>query len=163
MLDAYIQQYGRRLFGLCMTLCANRTEAEDLYQETWLKVLKNLDRYDRNQPFEPWLTRICVNLYRNGLRRLLRSPIRDPFATSQEKDAVLESVRAEEPEDYSDLHSAIDGLPEKLRVAVILYYFQEMDIAAVASILHIPPGTVKSRLNKARNQLKEVLTRETDL
>ena len=163
MIDPYIHQYGKRLYGLCMTLCANTAEADDLYQETWLKVLKNIERYDSSQPFEPWLTRICVKLYRNSLRRLMRSPILDKFATSQEKDGVIEGVRAEEPEDYSELHSAIGMLSEKLRIVVILYYFEDLDIASVAEILKIPPGTVKSRLNKARIKLKEVLTHETDL
>ena len=163
MLDEYIHQYGRRLFGLCMTLCAHRAEAEDLYQETWLRVLNNMDRYDPEKPFEPWLTRICVNLYRSSLRRLLRSPIWDRFDTDADKDRALELVRAEEPEDFSELHSAIAGLSDKLRIVVILYYFRDMDVSQVAEILNIPAGTVKSRLNKARNKLKEVLADETDL
>ena len=57
----------------------------------------------------------------------------------------------------------MDGLPEKLRVTVILYYFEEMDVNTTAQVLGIPPGTVKSRLNKARTKLKEVLGNEPDL
>lgn len=74
MIDQYIRTYGKRLYGLCLSLCANIHEAEDLYQDTWLKVLQNIAQYDKDQPFEPWLTQICVNLYRNRLRRLMRSP-----------------------------------------------------------------------------------------
>lgn len=65
--------------------------------------------------------------------------------------------------DYGPLYEAVDGLPEKLRLAVILFYFEEMDIAATAQVLGIPEGTVKSRLSKARKLLKEVLGRESDL
>ena len=65
MLDSYIAQYGRRLYGLCRSLCSTREDADDLYQDTWLKVLKCLDLYDPSRPFEPWLTRICVNTYRS--------------------------------------------------------------------------------------------------
>ena len=57
----------------------------------------------------------------------------------------------------------MDGLPEKLRVTVILYYFEEMDVNTTAQVLGIPTGTVKSRLNKARTKLKEVLGNEPDL
>lgn len=128
-----------------------------------MKVVKNLSQYDQNREFEPWLTKICVNTYRNSLRRLIRSPIFDGFSSDAEKKAVLERTPAPEPPDHADLHSAIDRLPEKLRVTIILFYFRDMDIVSVAQILNIPPGTVKSRLNKARARLKEVLTHETDL
>ena len=163
MINQYIYQFGKRLYGLCMTLCANSFDAEDLYQETWLKVVENISQYDVAQPFEPWLTQICVNTYRNTLRRIMRSPIFNSFATEEEKSMIMEGIAAPEPSDYSDLHDAINTLPEKLRITVILFYFQDMDIASVGKTLGIPQGTVKSRLNKARNILKEVLTDETDI
>lgn len=109
-----------------------------------------------------WLTKICVNTYRNTLRRIARSPLLN-FQTNEEKDALLQSVPAPENPDYGPLYEAVDGLPEKLRLAVILFYFEEMDIAATAQVLGIPEGTVKSRLSKARKLLKEVLGRESDL
>lgn len=162
LLDPYIQQYGRRLYGLCRTLCANPFDADDLYQETWLKAFRHFSQYDPARPFEPWLTQICVNTYRSVLRRAFRSPIL-PFRTTQEQDEALQSVPAPEAADYSDLHRAVDALPEKLRLTVILFYFRDMDITSTAAVLGIPPGTVKSRLNKARNKLKEVLEHESDL
>ena len=156
-MDRYIQAHGRRLFGLCLTLCAHRQDAEDLYQDTWLKALAAFDQYDPSRPFEPWLTRICVNTYRNSLRRLARSPIFNGFRSGEEKEALLSSVPAPEAHDYTPLYQAVAGLPEKLRVTVILYYFEDMDVNTTAQVLGIPPGTVKSRLNKARTKLKEVL------
>ena len=161
MIDAYIRQYGRRLYGLCLTLCGNRQDAEDLYQDTWLRVLHHLDRYDPSLPFEPWLTQICVNTYRNALRRMRRSPFFNSFSTSEDKDRVLNEAAAPEKDDYSDLRSAVDRLPEKLRVTVILYYYRELDISSTALALKIPPGTVKSRLSKARKLLKEALEDES--
>ena len=85
------------------------------------------------------------------------------FRSNEEKDALLQSVPAPASPDYGPLYEAIDGLPEKLRLAVILYYFEEMDISATAKLMGIPEGTVKSRLSKARKLLKEVLGRESDL
>ena len=161
MLDQYIRQYGKRLYGLCRTLCQDPFEADDLYQETWLRALNNLDRYDPSLPFEPWLTRICVNLYRNTLRRLARSPL-FRFRTQEEQDAVMNSLPAPEIPDYRELYDAIDALPEKLRLVVILYYFEDMDVQKVGDVLKIPAGTVKSRLSKARGKLKEVL-KDADL
>ena len=161
MINTCIATYGKRLYGLCLTLCGSSYEAEDLYQDTWLQVVRNIDKYDRERPFEPWLTRICVNIYRNRLRRWSRSPIQHTFASNEAKEQMMNGVAAPEKEDYSDLHAAIDGLPEKLRLTVILYYFQDMDVAAVSQVLGVPVGTVKSRLNRARNQLKEVLQNES--
>lgn len=162
MIDHHIQQHGRRLYGLCLRLCGNVPDAEDLYQDTWLKAVQHLDRYDPAQPFEPWITKICVNTYRNALRRLARSPLLR-FHTTEEQDTLLCSIPAPQQPDYTPLHEAIDALPEKLRLTVILFYFRDMDIAATAAVLNIPPGTVKSRLNQARNRLKEVLAHEADL
>ena len=161
-MDQYIRKYGKRLYGLCMTLCADKHEADDLYQDTWVKVLKRFDTYDPSRDFEPWLTRLCVNTYRDRLRRLSRSPFLN-FSSNETKEAFLLTATAPQKEDYSDLYAAIDQLPEKLRLTIILFYFQDMDIEKTALTLGIPTGTVKSRLHKARIQLKEVLGRETDL
>lgn len=92
-------------------------------------------------------------------------PVFDGFASTEEKEAVFAGFPAsqEEKEDYSVLYRAIDRLPEKLRVTVILFYFQDMDIGSAAGGLGIPVGTVKSRLNKARKLLKEALSNETDI
>lgn len=162
MINHFIQQYGKRLYGLCMTLCANPFEADDLYQDTWLKVVKNFSQYDRTRDFEPWLTKICVNTYRNTLRHMAKSPFRNFTSTKEQKD-LLQSIPAPEANDYSSLHLAIQKLPEKLRITVILFYFCDMDVASTAATLHIPTGTVKSRLNKARKRLKEELEHEADL
>ena len=162
LIDQYIQQYGRRLYGLCCSLCSNRFDADDLYQETWLRVVKHISQYDPSRGFEPWLTRICVNTYRSTLRRLAKSPLLD-FSSGEDKDQLLDSIPAPEEKDYASLYEAVGRLPEKLRLAVILFYFQGEDLASAARILNIPVGTAKSRLNKARKLLKEALAGETDL
>lgn len=162
MIDEYIKRYGRRLYGLCHYLCSNSFDADDLYQETWLKVIKHIDKYDSVREFEPWLTKICVNTYRSRLRRIARSPLLD-FSSSEEKDRLLDSIPAPESKDYIMLYEAVGRLPDKLRLAVVLFYFQEMNLFSTAEILKIPVGTVKSRLNKARKLLKEVLADEADL
>lgn len=162
MIDQYIQQYGRRLYGLCRSLCPNRFDADDLYQETWLRVVRHFAQYDPAREFEPWLTRICVNTYRSALRRLTRSPLLD-FSSGEDKDRLLDCIPAPEQKDYTPLYEAVGRLPEKLRLTVVLFYFEGEDLASAARILNIPVGTVKSRLDKARKQLKEVLADETEL
>ena len=125
--------------------------------------MTNIARFNSVKPFEPWLTQICVNTYRNSLRRLARSPIFNGFTTNEDKDWAMESVHVEPPSDYCDLHVAIDRLPEKLRLVIVLFYFQDMDIRSTAQVLRIPEGTAKSRLNKAKFLLKEELHNEANL
>ena len=161
MIDEYIRRYGRRLYGLCRTLCPSPFDADDLYQETWLRVVRHMDKYDPSREFGPWLTQICVNTYRSTLRRLARSPV-PGFSSGEEQERLLQSIPAPEEKDYSPLYEAVGKLPDKLRLAVALFYFQGEDLASTAEILKIPAGTVKSRLNKARKLLKEALAGETD-
>lgn len=162
MIDEYIKRYGRRLYGLCHYLCSNSFDADDLYQETWLRVIRHIDKYDPVCEFEPWLTKICVNTYRSRLRRIARSPLLN-FSGNEEKDRLMNSIPAPESKDYTLLYEAVARLPDKLRLTVVLFYFRGMDLSSTAEILKIPMGTVKSRLNKARKLLKEVLADEADL
>jgi len=158
-----IKVYGPRLFGLCMTLCRNRDDAWDLYQDTWLRAYEKQDNYDSSYTYEGWLTTICVNRYRDVLRRLKIAPFFDLFSTTEDKDRAIEDIPVEEKEDFSEVRHAVDELPEKFREAVILYYFEEKDIRRTAQILKVPEGTVKTRLMKARKLLKEVLKDEWDI
>lgn len=162
MIDSKIEKYGKRLYGLCLSLCRNPDHAQDLYQETWLRVIQKLDQYDNRLEFEGWLTRICVNLYRDQLRKRKRNRIFDGFSTREEKDALLESIPAKEKVDNRDLHQAVGRLPDKLRITVLLYYSRDLDIHSTAAALGVPPGTVKSRLHKAKKLLKEVMQDEIE-
>ncbi|MBP1918235.1 RNA polymerase sigma factor [Youngiibacter multivorans] len=163
MIDQYIEKHGRRLYGLCRTLCTNPSDADDLYQVTWLKVCAKIELYDKTNGFEGWLTRICVNTYRDQLRKKSRSLIFDGFRSQEAKDSVMENVSAVEAHDFSELHEAVQGLPDKLRTTIILYYYQDLDINDTAFTLKVPPGTVKSRLSKAKKLLKEMLNDEVEL
>ena len=163
MIDQLIERHGRRLYGLCRTLCTSPSDADDLYQETWLKVCAKFELYNASSAFEGWLTRICVNTYRDILRKKSRSMVFDNFTSQEIKDAVMENVTIEVKEDYSDLHEAVQKLPDKLRLTIILYYFKDLDIRQTAEALHIPVGTVKSRLNKAKKLLKEMIQDEVEL
>lgn len=161
LIEQYIELHGRRLYGLCLTLCADTFDADDLYQETWLKAYKAMQTYDGSRPFEAWITGICVNTYRDALRRRKRQKIFDGFATSEEKERALCEVVGEEPQDFSDLHAAIDRLPLKMRVTVILHYFHDFDESRTAAVLGIPTGTVKSRLHQAKKRLRKELENES--
>lgn len=162
-MESKIKVYGPRLYGLCMTLCKNSHDAWDLYQETWLRAYEKQYQYEPCRSYEGWLTAICVNRYRDYVRRQKIAPFFDLFASTDEKDMVISQIPAETKEDYREVREAVEQLPEKFREAVILYYFEDKDIKRTAEIMGIPVGTAKTRLMKARNLLKEVLQDEWNL
>ena len=158
-LDEKIAQYGKRLFGLCIKLCGNKFDADDLYQETWLRVCAKSDKYDHSQPFEPWLTAVCVNAYRDILRRKKFERLIAFFDDEESRDKAINSVAAEDNSDEnSELWEAVRRLPEKYRTVIILHYFRGYDVKELAFILKAPEGTVKYRLHKARELLKGELS-----
>ena len=95
-------------------------------------------------------------------RRAARAPV-CRFDSDEALNAALQAVPAAERADYSALYQAVNGLPEKLRLAVVLFYFRDLDVAATAAVLRLSAGTVKSRLHRARKLLGEALQHETDL
>lgn len=150
-----VEEYGDRLFGLCMHLCRQRDTAEELYQETWVRVLMKQGSFRDGEPFEPWLTKICVNLYRDSLRRQrLRR-----FLPLSGLEAAEVPLQISDDERLS-LLDAVGRLPEKLRLAVILVYMQGYTERQAGEILGISVNGVKSRLLRARKLLKEALTDE---
>ena len=151
----WVDAYGTRLFGLCMHLCRQRDAAEELYQETWVRVLMKRDSFRDGEPFEPWLTRICVNLYRDSLRRQrLRRFL--PLS-GLETTAVFPQISSDE---RLSLLDAVGRLPDKLRIAVVLVYMQGYTESQAAGILGLSVNGVKSRLLRARKLLKEALVDE---
>lgn len=155
MLDDLIAEHGRRLFSLCLKLCSQREDAEDLYQETWCKVCASIDKYNKDKPFEHWLTAVCVNTYRDNLRKRRWTRLMAGFSGEEEKQRAIESVAdVAENEQDREVREAVAQLPEKLRVAVVLHYFLDRNIEETAQQLGIPPGTLKSRLYKARRILE---------
>lgn len=163
MFDQLIVQHGQRLFSLCFHLTGSRQDAEDLYQDTWLKAYKAFDRFDPGRSFEAWITQICVNTYRDRLRRNRLQRFIATFSSNEEKDRALAQLAAPEMQTSDpDLQAAIKELPEMERISLVLYYFEDMEIKKIAELTQAPEGTVKSRLHQARERLKRRLSSNDD-
>lgn len=156
LIESYIEAYGRRLYGLCRSLIGD--DADDLYQETWLRAYMKLDTYDTSRPFEAWLTGICVNAYRDEVRKRRRRSLFEVSPKEEDESELAQVPVTEQGFEASEIRDAIERLPEKLRVCVILFYYNGLDEKTTAKVLKVPLGTVKSRLSAARNKLKGMLT-----
>lgn len=134
----------RRLYRVCATLLPCDADCADAVQEALLKAWRALPSLRREEFFETWLTRIAIN----ECLRILRA--RRP---TQELD---ERMAAPAPPD-GELREALMALDERLRLPVTLHYINGFDISQTARILRLPPGTVKSRLHRARARLRALL------
>ena len=162
-MEKFVEEYGKGLYAFCLYTTCNKEKAEDLFQQTFLVLFeKNKLELDANP--KSYLISIALNLWKNRLRKAARrkrladvSFVEDweLAQIADEGDSVEELV--EKRQVAEKLRSCVLGLPEKLRLVVLMYYMEEMPIAEIAEVLRIPPGTVNSRLNKARKVLKERL------
>lgn len=155
----YVELYGKDLSRLCLSLCCNTQDAEDLFQDTWHKAMKSYYQYRSGYPFDKWLFAICVNTYKNTLKLSYNRNKLD-FTSFEEKEHFINSLPDNSiltPEAYVELKKIIYDLPKKLRVVVVLKYFKDYSIKEIADMLKIPEGTVKSRLHTATSIIKRRL------
>jgi len=164
-----VETYKHELYNLCFRLTFNQYDAEDLFQQTWIKAAKSAERYN-HQSFKPWLFKICVNQFRDNYRLHMKRKkvIKEDFESTSAKDYVLMAAGSGDTleEQYEKKHiqallvANIDKLPHPQKIPMVLFYYQQMKYSDIASLLGVPEGTVKSRINTAKRKLKSVLEGE---
>jgi RNA polymerase sigma-70 factor (ECF subfamily) len=165
-----VSHYDRRVFRMAKQITQNDEDAEDVLQETFLKAYSHLDDFQGNSKFYTWLVRIAVNeaLMKLRKRRSDRTvPLDDPIDTGEDVVAREIAVWDENPEDtYSReelgriLDESVQSLKPAYRTVFILRDIEEMSIEETAEALDLSISAVKSRLLRARLQLREKLTRQ---
>lgn len=161
---ALVQNNNRRLYRVARAILGDEAEAEDVVQEAYLRAFRALAAFRGDSSFGTWLTRIAVNEALQRVRRRRRTRIgsgpRPPDLPGAEIIA-FPGAQAADPEraaarrQLRDLvEAAVDLLPRPLRVVFILRDVEELSIAETASQLGLPPATVKTRLHRARRQLR---------
>ncbi len=155
------------LYTLCRRFAANRADADDLFQDTWVRAWRNYHRYDPGQRFFPWLVTVCVNLHRDRgrrRRRWLRRCVE--FFSRERMELELERVESGTPdaddclarrEEKAMLTKCLDGLDAQFRIPLVLHYYFDWSLEAIAEVLDVPPGTVKSRMWTGRRRLAEAM------
>jgi RNA polymerase sigma-70 factor (ECF subfamily) len=164
--EELIQTYSRRVYALCYRFTNSDNESQDLTQEVFLRVFKTLGSFRAGEGcFAVWLTRLTRNLLVDHYRRTKRDRLTDGI---DDKLSVLEERNAQASrtdgllagrEAGELLQSGLQKLSPELREAVILRDLQELEYREIASVLNVPEGTVKSRLNRGRAELAKVLRR----
>lgn len=144
------RRYGDRVFSAAFSICRNREDADDTVQDTFLKYYSmNADYIDETH-LKAWLLRVAINRAKDITGTFWR---RNRISWEEYMDE-LEFVQ---PEDRS-LFQAVMRLPEKYRIVIHLFYYEEYSIEEISSALHRSIGTVKSQLSRGRKLLKSMLT-----
>jgi RNA polymerase sigma-70 factor, ECF subfamily len=167
LLDRLIEQYQHRLLRYLIHLCGNRELAEDIFQETWIRVLERGSQYDAKYEFSTWLFTIARNLTIDYQRKkrpasldgLLDTEDNVSLDPPDTRPSALEvAVQHEQAEQIS---AALADIPAEYREAVVLRFQEGLALEEIARVTSAPLGTVKSRLYRGLNalmpQLKGVL------
>ncbi|RJG17613.1 RNA polymerase sigma factor SigW [Paenibacillus thiaminolyticus] len=164
-----VELYKDKIYHLAYRMLNNRHEAEDVVQDTFLRVYRNLDRYDENQKFSTWIYRIGTNLCIDRLRKRKPNYSLDAEMTEQEGVDGYAMIPSDDrtPESYlivsetqRMVQEAINSLPSKYRSVMVLRYLQDMSLQEISDVLDMPVTTIKTRVHRGREFLRKKLERK---
>ena len=162
-LETCIDEYGKDIYAFCRYITKDVSEAEELYQDTFLKAMEILLRIEYESNPKSYLLSIALRLWKNQNRKkawrmriaptenLTEERIRDFESGNMIEDTIL--IR--EQRDF--VRKQVEMLEEKYRIPIYLFYTEQLTVEVIGKILKLPTGTVKSRLHKARKILKKEL------
>ena len=159
-----VRRYERPVYSVLMRVVRRSEDAEDLVQETFVKVFKALDRYDPERPFAAWIftiaSRLAIDHFRRRRIQTVSLSYSDP-GSSEERTMDVEDTGLKPDEITSNAEeelqtsAIIDSLPEHYRIVVLLRHQQDLSYEEIAQALNLPLGTVKARIHRARALLKD--------
>ncbi len=153
--------YQHRLYRFLVRLCQDSFAADDLFQQTWVRVIEKIGKYDSRLPFDPWLFSVARNLAIDYLRRQRSSSLDTP---GEFGDTPAQRLSANTPDPLEQvlefergaiLSAAIAQLPVIHREVLTLRFEEDMKLEEIAAVTGIPLSTVKSRLTRALESLRE--------
>ncbi|HVO09777.1 MAG TPA: sigma-70 family RNA polymerase sigma factor [Vicinamibacteria bacterium] len=156
--EQVVGRYQRRVYGTALRIVRCHDVADDVAQEAFLRAWRSLDRFDTTRPFGPWVCRIAANLALNHVRspRTREEALPEEQAEPRsEAPGPLEALLDDEGRRVLD--AALGELPVEQRAVFVLRAFEELSYAEIAAALGLQPGTVMSRLFRARERLARAL------
>jgi RNA polymerase sigma-70 factor, ECF subfamily len=157
--ESIVRRWQGPLVNLAYRFCRDRSRAEEMAQDAFLRAYRGLGQWRKDAAFSTWLFAVATNLYRSQLRRIPAQTISIEDVARVQVSSPADGCLAEADRDHA-VRKAVLTLPAKYREAVILFYFHDMDIAAAARSLALPEGTVKARLSRGREMLRQKLQQQ---
>jgi RNA polymerase sigma-70 factor (ECF subfamily) len=161
--ESLVRKYQQRIYALCRRLTGAHQSADDLAQETFIKAYYALGRFDAQWPLYPWLRKIALNSGLNYLKSRSRErPLEEGSLGARRMPLAAPAddpeERLERAEFQAKLDGAVESLPADQKSVFVLRFHESMSYEEISRILDLPLGTVMSRLNRARQKLKSLLT-----
>ena len=151
---ALVERFQGQVFGLCLRMLGQRQDAEDAAQETFVRVLKNLHRWDAERDFEPWLLAIAGNRCRTALSTRMRRPTAE-ILPEHVADLTPDPQGAQHLAEEVTL--ALTQVRDDYRQAFVLFHEQQLSYEQIAEAMEVPLGTVKTWVHRARRGLIDCL------
>jgi len=164
-LATLMARYQNRIYRYLLRLVRQPADADDLFQQTWLRVAEKIRSFDTSRNFDAWLFTLARNLAFDHLRRVRPPSLDEPVGDSPE-DTMVSRLASGDPgpfelllatERASRLAGALENLPVTYREVLTLRFEEEMKLEEIALVLAAPLSTVKSRLRRSLEQLREML------
>jgi len=156
--EAILLRYQDRIYNLCRYMLRDPRDAQDAAQEVFLKTYRVLEGFRPDASLYTWLYRIAVNTCLDHKRKSRREAFRnEPLTEDLPSDAPFPEQLYESAEIQRSIQLALQKLPEKLRAAIVLREIEALSYEEIAQVLRTPVGTVKSRISRAREQLRHLL------
>ena len=162
-IERCIDEFGTDIYRFCLKLCVDKEDAEDLYQQTFLKALETEWMLDWEKNPKALFFSLAHNLWKSDRRKQARRNMIAPCSNIDDDAETLLHSEENIEENYfqkeliTEVRQIMQTLPEKFQVPLILFYLSDCSIEQIAAIIKKPPGTVKSRLFKGRNLIKKRL------
>lgn len=178
-----IKVYGRDIYSFCLSLTGNKADAEDLYQDSFLSLFRKLSAVGEVNNPKGYMLAVVIRRWKDKKRKYARRQRLAPMESFDELENTAGNSLAGQifesdsligyagysglTEDYQpekelldqemqqEIRIAVAALDQKMKLPIYLYYMEEMSVAEISRVLHLPQGTVKSRLHKARKILRE--------
>ena len=150
--EKILDTYGNSLLRLAYSYLHNRSDAEEVPQDTLLQFLKTAPSFESGEHEKAWLLRVAANLSKNRIR----------YNRVRDADELDEELAADGREDLSFVWEAVRSLPEPYRETVHLFYEEGLSTAQIAAVLHANEATVRSHLTRARARLRDILKEAYD-
>lgn len=154
-LEALLDRHADRVHAICRRVVAHPEDALDATQEALIAIARRIGSFDGRAAFTTWVYRVATNAALDELRRRRRRP--EPVDVPEAPSPAPVDPFEGRVEQRLDIDAALRELPEQFRVAVVLRDLCDLDYAVIASILDVPPGTVRSRIARGRAELARLL------
>jgi RNA polymerase sigma-70 factor (ECF subfamily) len=162
-LGALLERYQNRLYRYLLRMVREPASAEDLFQQTWLRVAERVRHFDAQRSFEPWLFTVARNLAIDYLRRYRPESLDEPLPSGEPREERIASAgesaldRVISEERAEQLADALQVLPAMYREVLTLRFEEEMKLEEIAEVLDAPLSTVKTRLRRGLEEMRKKL------